>query len=900
VDFPRETSEIGKPFPQKTKWKGHFAQVPEILAPAGGPDSFWAALNTGADAIFLGLPQFNARSRAQNFSWEEFRHCLDAAKHLGVKVCVTLNILIKESEVLEIIEVLGKLSQMEPHAVIVQDLGLVHLIRELFPSLRVHGSTQMAIHNIWGLIQASQLGIKRVVLARELTLMEIRTITNKARELGVETEVFCHGSLCYSYSGLCFFSGSQDARSGNRGECAYTCRVPYKVVSEKGEGFLFSMKDLNTEPILERLVEAGVHTLKIEGRKKDAQFVATSVLLYRNKLNQIFGRNTLPPEAQERVSRFVSDTKELGTNGISFGFQRQPTTLFMKGRYKENVIDLDNPTHKGLNIGKVDCVEENCITFVTQYPVQLHDGLRIDPAHPLYQATPQIDTLLKGTNLPELHKKYHNESIRFGVKELWVAGKRVSEAKAGDEVTIRIPSNQVPPLGGIVYKERSDALKSEVDSLLKKPNFRSYSKNISLTFSVDKSEDKNELTLKCTGTKIDHQEVLGVMTFPAQDSAQELSLQHSLQKIFDIFGEFDTKVTSLNLDGIPTFKFIPPKFLKEFKRKIASQLASFEESASRASQTNVDLWRKTTYLSNIPSKSQSMLDIGIKTDQLHLLQSLLSHPKQNPALSKVTSVVFEPKRNHLSQEQVASDGWLQTLSELTDRGIRVQLAIPTVLRAWDEPYVKSVIKAALHYQAHRTHLNWGYEMGNLGGLEFVKSIDPGWNQKFLSTDFGLYTLNSLAPRIWKEMGFKEITLHFEDGYENQNELLSRLPSELDTQIIVYKDLPLFIAESCTLTALHNGCPTNTVCGYRTLEIENPQGERFYVGHENCKSIVYAKQPYSLIGHTNKLNSSRINRMRVDFVTRPYDWDQCLDVLNSLMNHQIMEISHFGNFERGLL
>jgi putative protease len=153
-------------------------------------------------------------------------------------------------------------------AIIVQDQAVGALVREFFPTLRIHASTQMAVHNLQGVVKAAELGYQRVVLAREVTAKEMKDIRAGVPSGVAELEAFVHGSLCYSYSGLCFFSGETDARSGNRGECAYTCRQPYTLTSEDGMGFLFSMADLDTSHDLDLLAEAGIDTLKVEGRKK--------------------------------------------------------------------------------------------------------------------------------------------------------------------------------------------------------------------------------------------------------------------------------------------------------------------------------------------------------------------------------------------------------------------------------------------------------------------------------------------------------------------------------------------------------------------------------------------------------------------------------------------------------
>src|SRR5262245_56773146 len=201
----------------------------ELLAPAGGLEAAFAAFHFGADAIYLGLKKFSARAEAENFTLEEvgeitaYAHGLEPRR----RVFVTINTLIRQDELPELIDALAALSEMGVDAIILQDLGVYRALRQHFPNLELHGSTQMAVHNRAGAEVLDRLGFQRVVLARELTFEEVRDVTAGA---GVETEVFVHGALCYSYSGLCLFSAQTLGRSGNRGKCAYSCRDSYDVV----------------------------------------------------------------------------------------------------------------------------------------------------------------------------------------------------------------------------------------------------------------------------------------------------------------------------------------------------------------------------------------------------------------------------------------------------------------------------------------------------------------------------------------------------------------------------------------------------------------------------------------------------------------------------------------------
>ncbi|NLG35824.1 MAG: U32 family peptidase [Lentisphaerae bacterium] len=257
--------------------------APELLAPAGEKASAYAAFAFGSDAVYTGLPRFSARAEAVNLTPRDLEEVVAYAHSLPRprRVYITLNTLIREAELPDLIRSLALCDDSGADAVIVQDFGVARLARTHFPALRLHASTQMALHNLEGVRAAVRLGFRRVTLARELTLDEIRDI---ARQSPGEIETFLHGALCYSYSGLCLYSALLRDRSGNRGACAYPCRDTFFSVSETGPnlngiykyhsysdgakgGLIFSMKDLAGHASLPGLARAGVASLKIEGRK---------------------------------------------------------------------------------------------------------------------------------------------------------------------------------------------------------------------------------------------------------------------------------------------------------------------------------------------------------------------------------------------------------------------------------------------------------------------------------------------------------------------------------------------------------------------------------------------------------------------------------------------------------
>ena len=261
----------------------------ELLAPAGSYDSLKAAVGAGADAVYLGGSRFGARAYADNFSEEELCRGIDYAHLHGCDLYLTVNTLLKDQELEDLGSYLKPFYESGLDGVIVQDLGVVSYVREYFPELPIHASTQMTILGAGGAAFLKEHGASRIVTARELSLEEIRRI-HEAVE--IEIESFIHGALCYCYSGQCLFSSMLGGRSGNRGRCAQPCRLPYQVKAEgrvlnrKEETYLLSPKDMCTIELLPQILEAGVCSLKIEGRMKRPEYTAGVVRIYRKYLDR--------------------------------------------------------------------------------------------------------------------------------------------------------------------------------------------------------------------------------------------------------------------------------------------------------------------------------------------------------------------------------------------------------------------------------------------------------------------------------------------------------------------------------------------------------------------------------------------------------------------------------------
>lgn len=335
----------------------------EILSPAGNMKSFISALNAGADAVYMGLGKYNARAMAENFTLEEYIWCIKEAHKRDVKVYLTLNTLVKDDEIKETLKLVANLYSNGLDAVILQDLGLSMKIHELFPKLSLHASTQMSVYSLEQVEFLKSLGFSRVVLARELKFEEIEYI---CKNTDVEIEVFVHGALCVSVSGQCNMSRLIGDRSANRGTCAQPCRMKYSLYKEGERApivankYILSKKDIWGVDYIQKLVDAGVTSLKIEGRNKFPEYVAIATKAYKQSLSMGTGD----------FDRLKHDLLQIfNRSGKSDGY-------FSGVKYK-NSITLDTPKNVGIKLGQVLDINKKYVKVKLDTDIDLHDGIEI-------------------------------------------------------------------------------------------------------------------------------------------------------------------------------------------------------------------------------------------------------------------------------------------------------------------------------------------------------------------------------------------------------------------------------------------------------------------------------------------------------------------------------------------
>ncbi|MDO8916178.1 MAG: U32 family peptidase [Coriobacteriia bacterium] len=340
--------------------------IPELLAPAGGPEALRAAVANGADAVYLGLPELNARRGAVNFTLETLAPAVRHAHLHGVRVYLTANVLVLPDEAGPALDMVARAWEAGIDAVIVQDLGLISLLRAELPDVRIHASTQVDTHNAAGIVALQSLGVSRVTLARELSVDEIAGLV---RTSGVELESFVHGSLCYCHSGQCQFSSMIGGRSANRGTCAQPCRLPYDLLGADGSAYdvpgkyILSPKDLAGVTLLPALVRSGVAALKIEGRMKSPEYVATVVRVYRAALD----RAAADPGGYQ-VSAAEWDL-------LSEAFSRGFSEAYLSDVRDDSMMSYQRPNNRGVPVGRVVSTGSGVATVALDRAVESADRL---------------------------------------------------------------------------------------------------------------------------------------------------------------------------------------------------------------------------------------------------------------------------------------------------------------------------------------------------------------------------------------------------------------------------------------------------------------------------------------------------------------------------------------------
>lgn len=426
----------------------------ELLAPAGNMECFKAAINAGADAVYLAGQKYGARASADNFTDEELIQVLDLAHLHGKKVYLTLNTLIKEREWNELDSFLQPLSEHRLDGIIIQDTGLINYIKSNFPNIQIHISTQMAVTGKYGARLLQEQGAVRIVPARELSLDEIKVIKD---ETGIEIETFIHGAMCYCYSGQCLFSSYLGGRSGNRGRCAGPCRLPYVIshnntsIMKEDVKYPLSLTDMCTISIIDKLIDAGIDSFKIEGRLKSPNYVAGVTHIYRKYIDMYY-----------ETGQLVIDPKDLDILGKLY-IRSRLSTGYYDTHNSASLITTDNPSYCENDYSINEQINAQFVHDIVKIPVHGHVTLVInEPATMILKLGSHIVSIDGAVVQSALNKPLSSEDVDKQIRKCGNLPFEFASLNIEMDDSCFMPVKQLNELRRMAFEKLKEAVLNEI------------------------------------------------------------------------------------------------------------------------------------------------------------------------------------------------------------------------------------------------------------------------------------------------------------------------------------------------------------------------------------------------------------------------------------------------------
>ena len=725
----------------------------ELLAPVGDWNCLKAAVQNGADAVYFGVEQFNARMYAANFNVEDMKQVIDYCKLRNVKTNLTLNTLLENGEFDNAVDLAKEAYKAGVDAIIVQDLGLAKYLIDNIPGLPIHASTQMTVHNLQGVLKLEKLGFDRVVLSRELSCEEIEYICKNCK---VEIETFIHGALCICYSGQCLFSSVVGGRSGNRGKCAGPCRLPYELISENAEtherksidkGYLLSTKDLCGIAYLPRLIQAGVKCFKIEGRMKSPEYVATVTRIYRKYIDMVLNNDD-----------FIIDEKDI--NDLMQVFNRGGfSDGHLDSKHNRNLIFPEKPSNMGIYLGTIKKYNSNKghITLQLEEDLELGDSISVS-----------------------------NEASKYLVSELMIKNVNQKKVSANTEVTIGRMKGNIK-VGDKVYRISSKALsdfaKASYDNCENKKiplNCTiTIKKNtpISMEISTNKNTCYNDLYSSIYVKEISNMIPIDALKTPISVERVVKQISKTTNTPFSF-----ENITVLLDDGL----YVPSiSTLNELRRTALEKVE--QEILSRAKRTLLDLSRKSkesiTYTPNVKNP-----EISVLFRQLDLDFDYTKLDKE-----KITNI-------YVSLELFISKKYSKVISYFSDN-YNLYIYVPSIIKTNYKNIALSTIEQAVMIYNIK-----GFIVSNIGDFELLKKYSKDY--EFIG-NYTLNVFNNNTMEEYRKLGLSRITLSRELNQELIKEMLAN--ANINTEMIVYGNLPLMASSYCFLgetNKCYPDCGTN--------------------------------------------------------------------------------------------
>ena len=809
----------------------------ELLAPVGNFECLKAAVQNGADAVYFGSNSFSARAFANNFDKDELVKAIEYAKLRNVKTHLTINTLLKNSELQDALFLAKYAYEAGIDALIVQDLGLISLLQKELPDLALHASTQMSIHNLEGVLELQKMGFQRVVLSRELSIHEIEYICKNSN---IEIECFVHGALCISYSGQCLFSSLVGGRSGNRGKCAQSCRLPYELL-ENGKkidnGYLLNTRDLCSLEFLPKLISAGVTSFKIEGRMKSPEYVATVTRIYRKYIDlatQYIESNDL-----ENYIIDPQDLKDLmqvfNRGGFSNGH--------LDNSPNKNLIFKEKPNNMGIFLGIVEKYNSN----KGHITVKLNDTISIG------------DTV-----------SLQNETGSYTVSELLQKNKNITETSIGDTVTIGRMKGNIKS-GDKIYKLSSKKLMSGT-----RESFLKEYKKIMLDAVITIKKDK-PISMQITPSfqlpeiyqkmniKVELPEAIPVEAKNRPLEAENIILQ--ITKTNNTPYQFKNIKVNLD-DGL----FLPKiSMLNELRRLGLQKVEEFALSNIRRNSPtkfqNFDVVKfKDFELPAIP-----------KAPKVSVLLNLLNADFDYTLLSKDISNIYIPLKFFTMSVY-------ENIIKYLSNNFNVYIYLPTILKA----NYRNLMISNINKTLEKFNIK-GFVISNIGNLELLNMLDIDISNFEIIANYTLNVYNISTVKKLKNLGVNVFTLSVE---LDKNSIIDLCNYDvLAKELIVYGNIPLMNTRYCLLGKSNSCYPEcNTKCNSNNVyELKDRLNMKFKILPDNtqtvttifnCKTLSISPEPFN------------INFARIDIL------DESIDTINNIvynvLNNKRCEGKDFTN------
>ena len=793
----------------------------ELLAPAGNLETAVAAFEYGADAVYFGMKHFSARGDAENFTQDDLAVLAGLAhgdaRHPR-KLYAAVNTLLREAELPQLAPLLEALADCAVDGVIVQDPALRWFLRRHFPELPMHASTQMAIHSPEGMRECRDLGYRRVIAARELTLTELGEL---AAVPDIELEVFVHGALCYAYSGLCLLSSVLNGHSGNRGECSYVCRNCWKIALPNGRTAappcnLMSMKDLALPDQIGALKRLGVASLKIEGRKKSPLYVAAVTNYYRHLID-----NDFQPGEREACEQDIRTI-----------FSRPWTRFFLPGPKNPDVTDTATTGHRGTPVGTVTAIVPGTpdkLRFQLQNLVlEKHDGLQVE---------------LDGRDRPFGFPVEEILAFRQGGQD---RPQRLFQARPSTHIEVPLPDGH-PPItpGQPVFCTSSQQVKQRYRWPSVRPALARARHPV--VFTLETSPERLRLTAETSGAPaVTVQLECTPPLSPARKPPE--ALEEDARRALAKLGDTPFELAEFR-HSAPLSLFIPASTLNELRRQAADALAQAMQGngEARAQRIGGELANPVTD-ATAPERPCWI----VKIDRPHALNLFTQDD-----LANVAEVILDLGRT-------APADLPEPLSELARKvgRDRIRLALPAILRRhdgrdWPAPDLRQLVQDG-----------WTrWQLANPAHLAHLADAGLAPDSADFTADWPLYATNTAAARELLGLGFRRLTLAPDDELDNTLALLPRLAAI--AEVPVFQDTPLAISAVCANASLHGACPGRGNCDFRQFTLTARNGDELLAVNNRCQTVYLRRTPLDRTAALPRLLRAGARFLRADFLWR--DW-----------------------------